>query len=168
MPDCPVPESAQVKPTVTSVLFQPKVLAAGVRLPVITGLVLSIFMPERLAGVAVFPAASVQLPVTVWLSPSVVTVTSSGLAAEFPVAAPDAPKEATPEVLSVQTNLTVTSLLFQPFPFATVWRLAVSNGLTESIFTVAVLLEPPPAPALPRLSVAVQLTLWLPSPVTDT
>src|SRR5437879_12321183 len=49
-PDSTAPVSAQVKFTVTSVLFQPLPLAAGVRPPVIAGLVLSIFtLPFALA-----------------------------------------------------------------------------------------------------------------------
>src|SRR5205807_6331818 len=59
-PDCTAPVSAQVKFTVTSVLFQPLPLAAGVRPPVITGLVLSIFT-VTLAIALVLPALSVRV-----------------------------------------------------------------------------------------------------------
>src|SRR5207247_642969 len=58
-----VPVSAQVKFTVTSVLFQPLALAAGVRPPVIAGLVLSIFT-VTLAIALVLPALSVHVPLT--------------------------------------------------------------------------------------------------------
>src|SRR5207245_4933803 len=51
-PDSTAPVSAQVKFTVTSVLFQPLVFAAGVRPPVIAGLVLSIFMLTLALAVA--------------------------------------------------------------------------------------------------------------------
>src|SRR5207253_8966189 len=57
-PDSTAPVSAQVKFTVTSVLFQPLPLAAGVRPPVIAGLVLSIFT-VTLAAALVFFALSV-------------------------------------------------------------------------------------------------------------
>src|SRR4051812_40676967 len=57
---------------VTSVLFQPASLAAGVRLPVMVGLVLSRL---TVAGsVAVLPALSVAVPMTGWSLPSVETV----------------------------------------------------------------------------------------------
>src|SRR5207244_1033390 len=59
-PDCTAPASAQLKPTVTSTLFQPKAFGAGLRLPVITGFVLSIFtvtLPTAL-HVAAFVRAS--------------------------------------------------------------------------------------------------------------
>jgi predicted nucleic acid-binding protein len=62
-PDCTLPTSAHAKLTVTSLLFQPNELAVGLRLPEITGLVLSILMPETVAASAALPAWSVQLPV---------------------------------------------------------------------------------------------------------
>src|SRR5206468_9041530 len=62
-PDCTAPVSAQVKFTVTSVLFQPLALAAGVRPPVIAGLVLSIFT-VTLAIVLALSALSVHVPLT--------------------------------------------------------------------------------------------------------
>ena len=63
-PDCTAPVSVQVKVTVTLVLFQPLALASGVRLSVITGLVLSMLMFVMLAGVALLPAPSLQDPLT--------------------------------------------------------------------------------------------------------
>src|SRR5437016_56188 len=59
-PDCTAPVSAQVKFTVTSVLFQPLALAAGVRPPVITGLVLSIFTFVMVAAVVLSPVSSLE------------------------------------------------------------------------------------------------------------
>src|SRR5882724_9389008 len=80
--------SVQEKFAATSVLFQPLALAAGLLLPVIAGLFLSMLMFVTLAGSALLPAVSLQLPFTDWPAPSVVTVTSSGLVMELPVAAP--------------------------------------------------------------------------------
>ena len=58
-----------MKLTVTSVLFQPFAFAAGVRLPVITGLVLSILMPVTVAVSALGwwrpPAAPVEIAIAV-------------------------------------------------------------------------------------------------------
>src|SRR5437667_6673426 len=62
-PDCTAPASAQLKPTVTSTLFQPKAFGAGVRLPVITGFVLSIFT-VTLPIALTLPALSVHVPLT--------------------------------------------------------------------------------------------------------
>src|SRR5437667_5745723 len=60
-PDCTAPASAQLKPTVTSTLFQPKPFGAGLRLPVMTGFVLSIFT-VTLPTALTLPALSVQVP----------------------------------------------------------------------------------------------------------
>src|SRR5205085_1714950 len=56
----PEPESEQVNLTVTSVLFQPKLLANGLSVAEIAGGVLSRF--TFVPGVAVFPATSVAVP----------------------------------------------------------------------------------------------------------
>src|SRR5437868_367222 len=53
--------SFPLKVTVTSVLFQPKAFGAGLRLPVITGFVLSIFT-VTLPTALTLPALSVQVP----------------------------------------------------------------------------------------------------------
>ena len=100
-----MPESASshLKLTVTSPLFQPFEFAAGLRVASIDGLVLSI---ETLATVlALLPALSTAVPSTDWLAPSSET-TSSGV------------QLAIPERPSVQSKWTVTSMLFQPFVFA--------------------------------------------------
>src|SRR3989442_14725881 len=75
-PDSTAPVSAQVKFTVTSVLFQPLPLAAGVRPPVITGLVLSIFTVTMPAGAALLAAALYEQLSTVSPASSVTTVPS--------------------------------------------------------------------------------------------
>jgi len=151
------PVSAQVKLTVTLVLFQLLALAAGVRPPVITGLVLSMLMFVTLAGAALLPAASLQEPLTDCPAPSVVTVTSKVLVVELPVAAPVAAIEATPELLSVQVNSTFTLVLFQPFALAAVSLVALKTGATVSILTTTgIAVDPVNAPVLPALSVAWQ------------
>src|SRR5438067_1789906 len=91
--------SAQVKLTVTSLLFQPAAFAAGEAAPVIVGGVLSMLMPLTVAE-AVFPAVSVQLPLADCAAPSVPRVIG-------------AVSVATPEVASVQLNVTVTDWLVQ-------------------------------------------------------
>jgi hypothetical protein len=156
-----------VKLTVTLVLFQPLALAAGARLLVITGLVSSMLMLVTLAVLALLPAASLQLPLMDWPEPSLVTVTSRGLLAELPVAAPVAAIEVTPEVLSVQVNSTLTLVLFQPFALAGVRLVAARTGATVSILTATgIVVDPVNAPALPALSVAWHEMLCVPSPAT--
>ena len=96
--------SAGVNDTVTSVLFQPLALAAGVREPPMVGAVLS-----RLTGtgalVALLPTLSVTVVVRVTV-PSVVTVALAGL------------RVLTPEpAVVVARPVTVTSDLFQLAPF---------------------------------------------------
>src|ERR1051326_510377 len=81
-------------------------LAVVVGAPVRVGLVLSILILLTVA-VLELPAASVALPTADWLAPSSCKVTGA-------VQSP----EGTPEVASVQVNVTVTSELFQPKAFA--------------------------------------------------
>src|SRR5438552_8308980 len=103
MPDWTAPVSAQLKETATSVLFQPWEFACGLRLPLITGDVLSMLIPSRVVGEAALPALSMQVPVFVsdWPLPSLVTVTPATVS----VAMPDwtAP-------VSAQSKETATSL----------------------------------------------------------
>src|SRR5204862_452404 len=75
-PDWTAPLSPQTKLAVTSVLFQPLAFARGRRLPVMTGLVLSMLMPVTVAELAALPAVSRQEPVFVtdWSAPSALTV----------------------------------------------------------------------------------------------
>jgi len=79
-------KSVQVKLAVTLVLFQPLVLATGLREPVIVGGVLSIFTAGEV-NVSELPATSVTVTVPVAASPS--PVTTRGLV--------DGAVEATPE-----------------------------------------------------------------------
>lgn len=71
----PLELSAQVKLAVTSLLFQPAALAAGVRLPVITGLVLSIWIGPKLT-LALLPALSLAVPLAIDVSAGLVAGTS--------------------------------------------------------------------------------------------
>ena len=71
--------------------------------------------------------------------------------------APAAAIEATPEVLSVQVNSTLTLVLFQPFPLAAVSLVAVNTGSPVSILTATgIVVEPVKAPVFPALSDAWQ------------
>ena len=101
MPE-PLP-SSPLKLTVTFVLFQPLALAAGVRLALAVGAVLSMLMPETVV-LAVLPALSVTVPSTGWSAPSP-SVTG-------------AVQAATPERASSQVKLTMTSALYQPLALA--------------------------------------------------
>src|SRR5437660_12238321 len=99
-PDSTAPVSAQVKFTVTSVLFQPLALAAGVRPPVITGLVLSIFT-VTLAVALALPALSFYVQLTsVSLVSSVTPLPVVGLAAPLCTAPASAPLEQRPDAFS--------------------------------------------------------------------
>src|SRR5438132_9180108 len=64
-PDWTEPASAQPKVTATSVSFQPWEFASGLRLPLITGDVLSMLMPPTVGGKAALPALSMQSPLLV-------------------------------------------------------------------------------------------------------
>jgi hypothetical protein len=105
--------------TVTSVLFHPFTLAAGVREPVMLGAVLSSFTVTG-ALVAVLPTLSVTNVVLVTV-PSVVTVSVAGatdLTPEPPVSAP--------------VQVIVASPLFQPAPFGAGLRAPVAVGAVLS------------------------------------
>jgi hypothetical protein len=81
---------------------------------------------------AEFPALSVHVPVRDWPAPSVVTVADAG-------------ELATPESVSLQLKLTVTSVLFQPFAFAAGDCDALADGAVLSMLipvTVAELVFP--------------------------
>src|SRR5262249_47281538 len=115
IPDGPLPASAQLKLTVTLVLFHPVALGAGERLPVMTGLVLSIWT-VRVLEASWFPALSVAKYVRVVL-PSTVIVTAALLPVTTfpPVETPPSVKlrffTPEPPALSVAVSVMVTSLL---------------------------------------------------------
>src|SRR5450830_1363459 len=93
-------------------------------------------------AVLVLSALSVAVPLTDWFAPSVDSVVWSD-AGEVPSATqllmPDAPA-----AVSEQVNVTVTSVLFQPAPFAVV-REPMIVGLVASRFTVVLTDEEFPA-----------------------
>src|ERR1044072_9395696 len=73
MPERTEPVSAHPKLTTTFSLFQPSLLAAGEREPLITGVVLSIETTVTLSEDSV-PAPSAQVPSAFWSAPSFVKV----------------------------------------------------------------------------------------------
>ena len=69
-----------------SVLFQPLAFAAGSRLPLICGAVLSMLTPPTEADDAAFPALSTQAPllVTDWPMPSLLRVSPATVSVAMP------------------------------------------------------------------------------------
>ncbi len=100
--------SVQAKLTVTSVLFQPLPLAAGMRLPVTDGLVRSMLMSSTVV-LSLLPLLSVTWPVTLWPAPSAITVTGLW---QFRGGKPPS-----------QVKVTLTAVLFQPSALAAGERL---------------------------------------------
>src|SRR5438094_6025471 len=74
-----IPESvsAQLKCTVTSLLYQPAALGEVVAAPLIVGAVLSMLIPETVVLV-LLPALSVAVPVADWAAPAARRVTGLG------------------------------------------------------------------------------------------
>src|SRR5712691_2250004 len=105
--------SVQVNETLTSVLFQPLPLAAGVAVAVTAGGVRSM-LTVTLAE-AVLPALSTAVRLTAWLAPSALTTTVAG-------------QVSIPESASAHVNPTLTGLLFQPLPLAAGVAVAVTTG----------------------------------------
>src|SRR5436190_57957 len=105
-PATPESASAHVHSTVTSSWYQPAslglVVGAPVGAAVIVGAVLS--MLTVAVSVVALPALSVADLVACSFAPSLLSVTSPG---QFAI----------PDTASLQANDTVTSVLFQPFPF---------------------------------------------------
>src|SRR5437667_181253 len=139
-PDCTAPVSAQVKFTVTSVLFQPLALAAGVRPPVITGLVLSIFT-VTLAIALVLPALSVHVPLT--------SVPLVSAVRPLPVVQLSIPLLIVP-ASPLSLKVTATSVLFQPLTLAAGARTAV--GGLGGVLSILMPLTVEESAALPALS----------------
>src|SRR5271163_1427816 len=119
---------------------------AGVTAAVMVGGVLSRF--TMTFAVAVFPALSVAVPLTVWLAASVETVMGAG-------------QVAMPEPESEQVNVTVTLELFQPLALGAGAATAVMAGGVLSIFTDKVA-----EAVLPALSVTDPVTGVVPSVAT--
>src|SRR5207249_54953 len=157
-----IPErtSEQRKLAVTSLLFQPLALAAGLRLPLIAGPVLSMLIPETVA-LALLPALSVAVPVTLWLAPSALSVTSGG-------------QLAIPESASAQVKCTVTEPpSYQPAALGEVVAAPLIVGAVLSIVKTWPVKFPLPVPVPPSLfpaastivSLSTRLSPSVPSPV---
>ena len=131
------PERASdaVNPNETFVLFHPFPFAAGdCGSKPSVGSVLSMLMFDTKA-VSELPAASIQVALTAWLTPSVTTVTWNGLEGDVPVAPLVMLIEPIP-LASVQVKLTSTLSLFHPFEFAGVTRVPENVGAVVSIVQV--------------------------------
>lgn len=98
----PDPASAQVNVTVTLPVFHPALFGAGDVDATMVGIVLSMFSVTDV--LAELPAASVAVRLTICPVPSAPRTTEDG-------------HDATPDPLSAQLKLTVTSPLFQPDAF---------------------------------------------------
>jgi hypothetical protein len=123
--------SKQVKVKVTSELFQPAALGAGLAAVDMKGAVRSMFSVTL--ALAVLPALSTAWPVITWLGPSVPTVAGAG-------------QTATPEVASLQANATVTAELFQEAALAAGLATAVITGGSLSMPRISIESVPPGAP----------------------
>src|SRR5947209_1796326 len=113
---------------------------------------LALSMLTLAVSVAVFPAVSLAVPVMGWLAPSVATVCG----------AVHPPLAGMPERLSAQLKVTVTSVLFQPFPLAAgscVWPIV---GASLSICSVMLWPAALLSSRLPALSVLQYVTVWTP------
>src|SRR5207244_376882 len=104
--------------TVTFVLFQPLALAGTLRVAVSVGAVLSMLIPASVTETEL-PARSVATSVALRLTPSAVSAIGD-------VTAP------MPDRASAALNVTVTSVLYQPFALGGPLRAAVSVGAVLS------------------------------------
>ena len=136
------PESASLQAQWMTTLpwYQPSAFGLVVGTPVSVGAVWSTLMPAVVA-VAVFPAASLAVPLTDWLRPS-----PTFCAAE---------QVSTPESASPQTDVTVTGALYHPSAFGERSRETETVGFVLSMLTNA-----GSEAVFPALSVAVPMTLW--------
>ena len=141
------PDSASDTPNVTTtgVLFQPCAFAVGAWAPDTTGAVLSILTVTL--AVAVLPALSRAVPETTWLLPSVPRTTGGG-------------HTATPDPASLQTNVTVTFVLFQPRVFGVGLTVVLITGgvVSPEEGAGATIVTVSDRPALPRSSTAIRFT----------
>jgi hypothetical protein len=137
-PARPERASAAVQWIVTLPLYQPAPFGLVVGAPERVGATLSILIGETVAE-ALRSALLTAVPVTDWLA-----------ALEETVVGPE--QDLIPDIGSEQVKETVTSLLFQPLPFAAGLRAPVIVGADLSSFTVT-----EPFPTLPSRSVAVDV-----------
>ena len=132
-------ESLQVKLTATGLVSHPPAFGVGEIFGITVGGVLSSLMTT--AAVAVAPAASVTVPVTGMLAPSVLITCGDGQAV---MGAPPA----------VQVKLTVTFVLFQPAAFGDGATIGTICGGVLEMFSVICA-----DAVLPATSVAVPLII---------
>lgn len=119
------PDSASetFHPMDTSPRYHPLPLAAVVGVPVRLGAVLSMLI-SLTPALFVLSALSTAVPATDWSRPSVDTATL-----------PPPVQALMPDSTSEQVKPTVTSVLFQPAPFAAGFRVALIVGAALSSFT---------------------------------
>src|SRR5574337_168030 len=159
-----VPEPVSVNPppraTFTILWFGGQRLPGTAEMSAAGG-VLSIF---RITGMlAVFPALSTAVPVTICPSPSVETVTGPG-------------QKAMPDKASLPSKVTVTFVLFQPDGFGPGLTCAIMTGGVLSIFTEIFLVAERPAastavpvalcPAPSDVSIVRGVQLTIPEPAS--
>ncbi len=150
-----MPDSAseQAKPTVTSVLFHPATFAAGLRLGLIDGAVLSSLTVTE--PVPTLPSLSEAVAVLTTAAASVVTVSVAGVG-----------PESTPEPASVADHVRPTLALFQPAAFGAGVSAAVTTGpvLSRVYDPVFVRVVPVQSPWPLKLGDAAAVTDCTPSP----
>src|SRR6266511_427548 len=146
--------SAQVKLTVTAVLFHPLAFAAGLRPPAIVGAVLSSLTATE--PLAVLPSRSVALDVLVTAAVLAVTLSVAGVG---PLA--------TPAPTSVALQVIVTLALVQPAAFGAGESAAVTVGpvLSRTYPAVAGLWDWPVQLLALKFGEAAAVTVRMPSPV---
>src|SRR5688500_10947253 len=133
---------------VTSPLYQPAAFASVVGAPASVGAVLSMLMLSTLA-LAVLPALSTALPSTDWFPPSLTTSTG-------------AEQLAMPDSASEHSKDTLTSVLFQPKPLPSGWRLPLIDGAMPSIFSMSSCPASVRSSTLPALSTLQKAIVWMP------
>src|SRR5258708_24548016 len=126
--------------TVTSLLFQPAALDAGLTLARIASGA-SCTVSVRLVE-AVFPATSVAVPLKTWPVPTIVRLTGCG-------------QLAIPESASVQLNVMVAGAVTMPLASAAGVTVAVMIGGVSSMLTVRLVLA-----VCAEASVTVPFTIW--------
>lgn len=139
-------ESLHAKLTVTGLVSHPLEFGAGERFGITVGGVLSSLITT--VAVAVAPAASVTVPLTGMLAPSVETTCVVG---QLVIGAPP----------GVQVKLTVTLVLFQPAELGPGEGTAMMVGGVFEMFSVICAVA-----ELPATSVAVPFTTW-PEPAVE-
>src|SRR5262249_7975331 len=147
--------SAAVQWMVTSPLYQPAAFDAVVGAPLSDGAVSSTLMPLSLT-LAVLPAASATVRLTLWLAPS------PNVCVPGQISIPDGVIPAAGDG-SLQVKLRTTSALYQPFALGARSRATLIVGAVLSVLTVGGSVA-----RLPALSNVMPVTGWsLPSVVTS-